>query len=259
MARSRNIKPSFFTNDDLSDCSFAARLMFAGLWTLADRAGRLEDRPKKIRGELFPHDQIDADALLSELASKRFITRYSIGENKYIQVVNFEKHQNPHKNEIESVIPEPEPLAINPDLSGAAPEYSGLNPLTDSLTLGKKEPLSEVPKKNLGSRLPQDWRAEDDLRFFAASQGLTDREIALEEEKFRDYWHAVAGQKGSKADWPATWRNWIRNRRIENGTPQQKLTKSQRLDIALDKGLAAIEERERAAALAIEGPDPAVF
>ena len=29
--------------------------------------------------------------------------------------------------------------------------------------------------------------------------------------KFRDYWIAVPGQKGSKLDWLATWRNWVRN------------------------------------------------
>lgn len=28
---------------------------------------------------------------------------------------------------------------------------------------------------------------------------------------FKDYWIGVAGQKGTKMDWVATWRNWIRN------------------------------------------------
>ena len=37
MARARNIKPGFFTNDVLADCDPLARLLFAGLWTVADR------------------------------------------------------------------------------------------------------------------------------------------------------------------------------------------------------------------------------
>jgi len=50
MARSRNIKPGFFRNEMLAECSPLARLLFAGLWCLADRFGRLEDRPKRICG-----------------------------------------------------------------------------------------------------------------------------------------------------------------------------------------------------------------
>ena len=54
--RARNIKPGFFKNDTLAELEFAARLLFIGLWGLADRAGRLEDRPKKIKAEVFPYD-----------------------------------------------------------------------------------------------------------------------------------------------------------------------------------------------------------
>jgi hypothetical protein len=31
--------------------------------------------------------------------------------------------------------------------------------------------------------------------------------------EFRDYWIAVAGQRGVKLDWDATWRNWVRNQK----------------------------------------------
>ena len=61
MARSRNIKPGFFTNDGLAELPFEVRLLFIGLWTLADREGRLEDRPKRIRMEIFPGDNVDVD------------------------------------------------------------------------------------------------------------------------------------------------------------------------------------------------------
>lgn len=33
----------------------------------------------------------------------------------------------------------------------------------------------------------------------------------IEYYKFRDYWIAQPGQKASKRDWIATWRNWLRN------------------------------------------------
>lgn len=56
MARARNIKPSFFTNLELGECSPLARLLFIGLWCIADRKGRLEDKPKQIKIQTIPYD-----------------------------------------------------------------------------------------------------------------------------------------------------------------------------------------------------------
>ena len=108
MARSRNIKPGFFSNDVLAECEPLARLLFAGLWTIADREGRLEDRPKRIKAELLPYDDCNIDALLDALHSKGFILRYSVENQQLIQILAFTKHQNPHKNEVHSTLPQPE-------------------------------------------------------------------------------------------------------------------------------------------------------
>lgn len=109
MARSRNIKPAFFLNEELAEISPEGRLLFIGLWCLADREGRLEDRPKKIKAEIFPYENFDVDALLNELMSRHFIKRYCLGNAKdmprYIQVTNFTRHQNPHPREAQSIIP----------------------------------------------------------------------------------------------------------------------------------------------------------
>lgn len=105
MSRTRNIKPAFFTNDVLAECSALARLLFVGLWTIADREGRLEDRPKKIKAEVLPYDDCLAEDLLAELVSQKFIVRYEVNQNKYIQITNFRKHQKPHPNEQPSTIP----------------------------------------------------------------------------------------------------------------------------------------------------------
>lgn len=105
MARARNIKPGFFRNADLVELSFEARLLFIGLWTIADREGRLEDRPKQIKMELFPADNLDCDEILNSLAEIGMISRYEHDGKRYLQVVNFKKHQNPHKDERASIIP----------------------------------------------------------------------------------------------------------------------------------------------------------
>src|SRR5258708_29631981 len=108
MARSRGIKPGFYKNEQLAECSLWARHIFPGLWMLSDREGRLEDRPKRIKGELLPFDGGDVDKLLDELAAHCFILRYEGAGKRYIQVLAFEKHQNPHHREAASIIPKPE-------------------------------------------------------------------------------------------------------------------------------------------------------
>lgn len=114
MARARNIKPGFFANEDLAECEPLARLLFAGLWCLADREGRLEDRPKRIRAELLPYDSCDADDLLNQLQARGFILRYTHGEGRFIQVLKFDSHQNPHMKEAKSSIPAPGAPVVAP-------------------------------------------------------------------------------------------------------------------------------------------------
>lgn len=106
--RARNIKPGFFQNADLAVLPVHTRLLFIGLWVLADRAGRLEDRPNQIKFNVCPFDNFDVETSLQELHSASFILRYSFNTAKYIQIVNFLKHQSPHVKEKDSTIPAPD-------------------------------------------------------------------------------------------------------------------------------------------------------
>ena len=138
MARSRNIKPGFFKNEELAELPFEVRLLFIGLWTMADREGRLEDRPKKIKMELFPVDNVDVDHMLTQLAGKDFIVRYEANSCKYIAVLNFKKHQNPHHKEQASTIPAPDmPEACPADSLNLIPD--SLKPIKDIIVLTKEE------------------------------------------------------------------------------------------------------------------------
>ena len=119
MSRSRNIKPGFFKNEELSELPFEYRILFQGLWCEADREGRLEDRPKRLKAEIFPYDNVDVAAGLSALAASGFIVRYEVDDRGYIEILNFAKHQNPHKKEAASSFPPP---------SGHAEGSSGLAP-----------------------------------------------------------------------------------------------------------------------------------
>lgn len=60
-----------------------------------------------------------------------------------------------------------------------------------------------------GSRLPDDWQPPRDLRRQMADE-CPGVDLDRETRKFADYWAGVSGQRGTKLDWSATWRNWIR-------------------------------------------------
>ena len=105
MARARNIKPAFFKNYDLADAGPVAQLLFAGLWCLADREGRLEDKPRLIKAELFPYYDCDVNGELTVLERLGFVRRYVSAGVSVIEVLNFKKHQAPHNTEKASTLP----------------------------------------------------------------------------------------------------------------------------------------------------------
>jgi hypothetical protein len=105
MARIRSIKPDFFLDDEVAGLHPLTRILFIGLWCLADKAGRLEDKPQKIKVQILPYDKHDIDSELNTLAKLRFIIRYESEGRRYIQVSSFMKHQRVHHTEKESDIP----------------------------------------------------------------------------------------------------------------------------------------------------------
>lgn len=99
------LKPSFFVNEELAALGPLCRLLFQGLWCLADREGRLEDRPRRIKAEVLPYDDCDVNRYLDDLAETGFIERYEVDGQALIQVVKFRKHQTPHIKEAASTLP----------------------------------------------------------------------------------------------------------------------------------------------------------
>lgn len=127
MARARLLKPGFFANEKLAEVGPWGRLLFAGLWTLADREGRQADRPLFIKGQLFPYDKVPVDKLLNDLAERGFIQRYVVDGDAYILITKWHGNQRPHHNEPDSTIPPPSGLTTS-DIVARASEIVGRNP-----------------------------------------------------------------------------------------------------------------------------------
>lgn len=146
--RSRNIKPGFFKNELLGTEDPLLSILFIGLWCLADRDGILEDRPSRIKAEIFPYrENLDINGYLTVMQRLGFIQRYTSDDSPLsngeltvrqplIKINNFTKHQNPHHTEKKGEYPQPK--AIQQDA-------------TNNGGLTVKQPLSngEIPVRLL--------------------------------------------------------------------------------------------------------------
>ena len=201
MGRIRYLKPEFFEDEHLAELPFWVRLLFAGMWNIADKAGRFEDRPKKIRIKIFPYDEVDICSGLKILSKPKtnntrpFIIRYEIKGERYIQIVNWDKHQKPHHTEKDSIIP-PHPPNIMVNGNGEGECSQSKCEVTTPLS------NRSLPVKD--GKIPPPL--ETVLEYF--------KELGRPEagEPFYDYYKSNGWKvgKNSMKDWKACAKNWTR-------------------------------------------------
>lgn len=117
----------------------------------------------------------------------------------------------------EGVSPQAPPGAATGTPGGAASDTEGVppaapnpepptqNPRTQKRTTSKASP-------SRGTRIPEGFQPDETLKQWFRDQryGGPAEFWRTEHAKFCDYWTAQSGQRATKADWPATWRNWMR-------------------------------------------------
>lgn len=264
MARSRTLRPGFFKNESLAELSPWHRLLFEGLWLQADRRGVLEDRPKRLKAEIFPYDDeitgAVVDAMLWDLAEHRdgFVRRYDSHDGRpCLMVTKFKLHQNPHPDEKENELPAPEsgrarsrtqvetqlieiPRAAISNGSAVA-DHGGavFSREHEKKEEGNQEVSNQVsregesegkPKRRPSRRVPADFDLTDERLAFADSEGLGAIEARREFAKMRDHKF-----REPREDWDAVWRNWVRTAvdrkpmgRPSNGTAQTAAARTMR-------------------------------
>lgn len=197
MPRIRTIKPQFFLNEELAALPAMVRLLFIGLWTQADREGRLLDRPKRLKAEIFPYDNFDIEKGLTQLSDAGFIFRYKVNVNDkadvnisdrvsaarvlapeqpitelaLIQIINFSKHQKIDRiNERESDLPEINKIDYNKSIDSLPIVQEGKG------REGKGDiqaPAPDLTKSNL-YRQPEIPELETVLRVFIQHGGTAE-------------------------------------------------------------------------------------
>ena len=199
------LRPSFFTNEDLAHLAPITRIVFAGLWCAADREGRLEDRPARLKVQIVPYDRVDMDMTLSELHQAGFITRYEVDGARFIQVNAFLEHQHPHPNE-------PSLQIVAPTAMTSAPRKA---------IAGNYMPRQAVANMPGSSGSSGSTGSSDPPPTPSAPQNGASRSTLLSE--FARFWQTWPGEK------------------IGKGKAEEKFLKARRAGVSLEAMLAALE------------------
>lgn len=97
MARIRSVKPEFFQHEAIFEAERSSglplRLAYIGLWTQADRRGCFRWKPRELKLNVLPWDEIDFGAVLDALLSAGFVARYEVDGFAYGWIPSFTKHQ----------------------------------------------------------------------------------------------------------------------------------------------------------------------
>jgi hypothetical protein len=200
------------------------------MWTIADREGRLEDRPARMKAQIFPYDDdispSDISGFIDKLEQGGFISRYEADGKRLIWIRSFTRHQHFHKDEQGSKLPEPkEDIKIHRASTVQAPElhrtcthtstYTSTSTSASTDGIGATRP--DAPKKARRSSqktgCPAVFEPSENMKEWA-SKAYPNLNLTVETEKFLD-WHKAKGN--SFTDWDAAWRNWIRGTEKFNG------------------------------------------
>lgn len=105
MPRIRTVKPEFWGDEKLSPLAPIDRLVFLGLISMADDAGRVPGSLKAIDGFIFPETEDTAGPSLDVLATSGRIERGTTASGqRVIQIINW-KHQKIDKPNFASALP----------------------------------------------------------------------------------------------------------------------------------------------------------
>lgn len=110
MPRRRMIDPDIWQNENFSELSILARLVFIGMFSNADDEGKGRAKPAYIKSTVFIYDEnirvSDIKKTLQEIGSKMSVTFYTSNGNEYYRLDNWSKWQRVDKPQ-PSKIPDP--------------------------------------------------------------------------------------------------------------------------------------------------------
>ena len=112
MGRIRTVKPELFKHEDLFDLEqqsgLPIRTAFMGLFTCCDKEGRFKWRPRALKLDILPYDELDFSRVLDALMTRGFVVKYEANDEFFGFIPTFSKHQVINNRESDSELPEPD-------------------------------------------------------------------------------------------------------------------------------------------------------
>ena len=125
MSKIRTVKPELFRHEQLFEAEqqsgFPLRLLFIGLFTVVDAEGRFRWRPRQLKLDILPYDEMNFNAALNALVDFGFVQRYEYEGEYYGYIPTWHNHQSINQREPESVLPDPQRGSITNPLPARKP------------------------------------------------------------------------------------------------------------------------------------------
>jgi hypothetical protein len=96
MARSRIVRPEFWSDEKMATISRDARLTYIGMWNLSDDYGVVKGNPMWLKNNIYPYEDISQEVFrgwLNELMRLKRIVPFEVNSEGFYLIRNFLKHQ----------------------------------------------------------------------------------------------------------------------------------------------------------------------
>jgi hypothetical protein len=215
MSRIRTVKPELFKHEDLFEAEITyklpLRLAFIGLFTCCDRAGRFKWRPRRLKLDMLPYDNVDIVQVLEVLVTSGFVCKYEHQGEWYGCIPSWSKHQHLNHREMESELPslaDSIPTVLKPPVldtiaTNDAAEVAAIHPIADACLTSEArvtEPSLLCPGMPGGNMEYGIWKGREYGKEYKHCR-VDDAMVVVEpiQEIFK-HWQAVMKHPDAKLD-----------------------------------------------------------
>jgi hypothetical protein len=231
---SRLLREGILTSERVDLLDWQSEVFYRRLMSKVDDHGLYDGRPSVLRASLYPLrvDRVreaDISRWIAICEKAGVIALYMHAGKPYVRMLDT---RWPARSEPKFPVPSDENTVVNSCAQPFAPAHLDVVVGGGVVVVDEEQdapPLASPAgkskdKSGQGTRLSADWSLPLDWAEWARKE-RPDLDPVRQADRFADYWRAQAGAKGRKADWLATWRNWIRNEK-PGTTPPPRATPS---------------------------------
>lgn len=221
MARKRMIDPNIWQSEDFSKLDFFSKLVFIGLFSLADDEGRGRANPTYLKSSIFPYDEVvrttDVEKSLSQISANMSIVFYEHNESKYYELLNWNKWQK---------IDRPSPSKI--------PEYdeNAMKTIFDNNSTNVRRVVAPNKKENKNRREEKKAPTLEEIEKYVIEKGLK-----VNAKQFYDYFSEGnwTDSKGNKVkNWKQkilTWNKYEESKQSQKPVKQSNFQQREYTDL----------------------------